>query len=314
MPGFAPLPVLAVDQAVTVAHDQMRERASGVVFALKCRLPALDKLLMGGHQFDNFYVYAGASGSGKSNFLTLLEQDFCDSTLNFGYPKPFKILHFTFEMSAADEVVRMVSSKTKLSYGTLMSAEQPLNAHGEHAAHEALKVINGMPLFYVETSGNYRQIEATVDAVAQKFPDHQLIVTLDHTLLPEYLNEKDEVELTSKIARTGLRIRKKHQAMVIFLSQLNDKIENPIRIQTPAMHYPSKTDLHSSKAIYQNADVVGILHRPEMLNITTYGQKQFPTKDLIAFHGLKVRKGAPGMVRLRAKFAEGTIEQWDQNP
>jgi hypothetical protein len=107
-----------------------------------------------------------------------------------------------------------------------------------------------------------------------------------------------------------IKVRKNYRCCIIMLGQLNDKIENPLRIQNNGMHYPTKTDIHGSKQLYWACDYVLILHRPEELNITSYGRYNYPTTDLLACHVVKARKGIPGLVRLRAQLSKGTIIDW----
>jgi hypothetical protein len=70
----------------------------------------------------------------------------------------------------------------------------------------------------------------------------------------EYLDEMNEVDLINRISRLALVFKKKYNAMVIMLGQLNDKIEQSDRINVPQLHYPKKTDLHGGKSVYMIAD------------------------------------------------------------
>lgn len=148
------------------------------------------------------------------------------------------------------------------------------------------------------------------------FPDHKLIITIDHTLLMEYLDEVSEVDLINRVSRLGLTLKKEYGAMVILLGQLNDKLEQPDRIKIPQLQYPKKMDIHGGKSIYMIADTVIIIHRPESLNITKYGPHFYDTKDLVCWHFLKSRlNGTEGIVRMKQNFAEGTLIPWyDVNP
>jgi len=127
----------------------------------------------------------------------------------------------------------------------------------------------------------------------------------------EYLDEISEVDLINQMSRLALVLKKKYGAMVIMLGQLNDKLEQPERLKTPQLQYPTKTDIHGGKSIYAIADTVIIIHRPELLNLQTYGPKFYPTKDLIVLHFLKSRlNGSEGVLRMRQDFSHGTLLMW----
>lgn len=131
----------------------------------------------------------------------------------------------------------------------------------------------------------------------------------------EYLDEGGEVDLVNKMSRLALSFKKKYDAMVIFLGQLNDKMEMPERQKNPLLQYPSKTDIHGGKSIFMIADTVIIVNRPELLQIQYYGPSKFITKDLVIWHVIKSRlSGMEGIIRMKQDFAHGTLHQWVDEP
>jgi replicative DNA helicase len=76
---------------------------------------------------------------------------------------------------------------------------------------------------------------------------------------------------------------------VIQIAQMNRNIEAPERINNPLSHYPMRSDLSSSDAIFQGSDYVMALHRPEILNISEYGPNHLPTQNKVYVHILKNR-------------------------
>lgn len=303
-----PLPITPYLAAVEKANAKIRENMTDEQPVLITRWAKLNSALGSGFRFERVYVIAGNSGSGKSYFLNMLLSDFI--SINGKYRKPFKILCFSFEMEAADEVIRSYTGKLKTSYGTLLSFEKKLT---EDEYSDVIKVsasILNDTIYFVETSGNVSQIWETVVKFNNMFPSHQIIVTIDHTLLAETMDEKSEVELTSNVAKLALKIRKTIGAMVIVLSQLNDKMETSERRDqdNPRLHFPVKTDLFSSKAVFFCSDTLAVLHRPELLNLNTYGPERWPVKNLVAMHILKDRfAGNAGILRFRQDFANGNL-------
>lgn len=303
------LQVTHISQALDKARSDILEGLSDDQAGLRCRWERVNKALLGSWRFDNVYMLAGASGSGKSYILNMLHQDFCDASLNSNFKKPFIILHFCFEMSASDEVLRTLSNLSKKSYAELLSAHKKLEDYQEII--NKLDILKDRQIYYVETSGNLNQIYNTVKSFKAKFPNHELVISMDHALLVERMNEKDEIQLLANLATLNINIRKELKSLNIIVSQLNDKIEDPKRIAAKALHFPTKTDVHGSKQMYWACDYVWVVHRPESLNIEKYGRMHYPTEGLLAMHLIKSRKGVPGLVRLREKLSEGNIIQWE---
>jgi len=117
----------------------------------------------------------------------------------------------------------------------------------------------------------------------------------------------------AELGKMCIEIRKRFGAMVLLLSQLNDKIEGERRRDpdAPNLHYPLKTDIHGSKQLYHAADVVMVVHQPALLGLETYGRKNLPTRNLVALHCLKNRHGQAGITLLKNNLRHGTFEDWD---
>jgi replicative DNA helicase len=312
------LEVKTAAQVVEEAKKVIEEGRTGEQMALFSRHDKIKAGLLGGWRFNNIYVIAGASGSGKSYYLNMLYQDFMNTTLNAGFKKPFKIIHFGFEMTAYDEVIRAASSNTQNSYRKILSVDEILPDSQYNQTIAYLEKYKEFEIYYVESTGNCSQIEQTVLDFQAKFPQHELVVGMDHTLLADYEGEGSEVELVSNIAKMMLRLRKKIGIMGLEITQLNADIEEIERINNAAHHYPKKKDLHGSKAIFQCADYVIVLHAPEKLGIQKYGIKRlgsqtgYPTEKLIAWHLIKARKGTPGLIRLKDELYKGNIAEWTE--
>jgi len=301
------LEIITQREAIRRANIKIREAMETEFPGLTCRWGKVNEALGGCWHFKEITFIAGPSGSGKSFILNMLREDFA-SELNHKYPKKFKILAFSFEMSAEDEIIRTYSSKLKTSFSTLVSSYKKLTKDYYSMIEETSKHVDNDIIYYVETSGNRDQIYNTIKKFKQDNPGIELIVTIDHTLLLDHLDEAGEVELVTSMSKLAMRIKKEFGAMVIMLGQLNDKIEQPDRIKNPMLHYPKKTDIHSSKSVYMASDTIILINRPELLQIERYGLKEYITKDLIAWHFLKSRLyGNEGLIRMKQDFAHGNL-------
>lgn len=309
-----PLEIITSEEAVRQAMELVEEGRNPNPNYLVTRWKGVNRALSGGFRFAEIYIIAGGSGVGKSYFLNQLVWSFLSKKLNGRFAKPFKILYFSFEMRAAAEMLRTTSTITGMKYANIISGgeENKLTDEGYEKVKAAMNILKHPDLMYVESTGNVYQMYKTVERVKTAYPDHEIVVACDHSLLPDYFKEKSEVELIGNVSKLALKLKKKLKCMVIFLAQLNDKIEEPHRIRDEHLHYPTKTDVHGGKSIYHAGDTVIALHSPEILGIELYGPKQFPTIGLIAAHFLKVRNGNPGLTRLKNMLDQGKIVSWPE--
>jgi replicative DNA helicase len=86
-----------------------------------------------------------------------------------------------------------------------------------------------------------------------------------------------------------MQVKKLPMTSVLQIAQMNRNIEASERINNPTSHYPMRSDLSSSDAIFQASDYVLVLHRPEILNIQEYGPNRLPTTNKVYIHMLKNR-------------------------
>ena len=117
--------------------------------------------------------------------------------------------------------------------------------------------------------------------------DKWLIVILDHTLLVE--GEGSERSIIVDLQKMFIRKKKLAKTSIIQISQMNRNIEQPERINNPSTHYPMRSDLSASDAIYQASDFIVVLSRPELMNLSIYGPQRLPVKNKVYLHFLKVR-------------------------
>lgn len=300
-------------QAIDEAKVEIEEGRSGEQPGLLCRWPLVNRVILGSWRFANTYVIGGMSGGGKSYFINMLRKDFLDSNINANFKKKFRLIHFAFEMSASDEVLREAGGRIKEKYEDLISAYSKLSDAKYTRLVETLDIMKELDMDFVEVTGTVGQIESTIYEYQQKYPHHLLVITLDHTLLTDYKDETSEIALITKLSKMFVGVRKKINSMNILVAQANTELEDMKRITTPTLHYPVKRDLHGAKAVFRDADVVMFLHTPEKLGIARYGTAQvdeetgYSTRDMVFNHVLKVRKRTPGIIRFRQDYANGNL-------
>ena len=305
-----------VDAAIKAKETIERER-QGKQLGLKVRWNGLNIANRKYFRFKQIYLLAGLSGHGKSFLDNIILNDFMDlKNINKDYKGKPLVLYFCYEMTAEDELIRTLSTKMNVSYNRILSSEwdsttktyEGLTEKELETAFSHLHSIGNRPMFYFETAGNLLQLEATVkhyDDLYKK--ERDIIVAIDHTLLSEKLTEKTELELMANTGKTAVRLKKKHNAMVLMLGQLNNNIEDFKRITNPRGHYPIKSDIYAAGQIYNACDTVMTIHQPALLKISNYGEKKMNTKNLVHLQILKARHGHVGSIFLENRLNEGTL-------
>lgn len=301
-------------EALNKVKESMNEEYPGYLTRWSAMNMAAGKVFRPGQ----IYAIAGLSGSGKSFVVNMMREDFANPELNgrLMERKPFKILAFSLEMSSADEILRTISSRMKVSYNDLLSEKEKITENFYAQIKDEAKRVANDVIYYVEDPGDYQQIYDTIEDFAlNKFPSYNIVVTIDHTLLLNHAkNESSDNDLVSNIMRVCRLARKRFNALVIPVAQLRDDIEKPERINNPLLHYPKRQDIYSSKKVYMDSDWIGVIHRPSRLGINYYGPRDYPVNfddgsDLIAFHILKGRlTGKEGWIKFKNQFHKGTME------
>lgn len=334
-----PLPSKTISEAVDEAKGLVQTERSGEINGLYTRWRGVNRALMKYWRFNTVTVIAGASGSGKSAILNMIEDDFTNPQLNPSFlghsnkdiePR-IMLLAFKYEMDAADEVLRNLSGKVEKSYSYLLSSQTitkfgPLENESYNKVTDEeydnyckkLDSLRNKPIRFIELAGTVDQLYSTCAYYKEKFPNRRLVVTLDHSLLSQKLSEKDDLELTAHTAHTAIRLRKNFGALVIFLAQLNGEIEKPIRREKEDLHFPVKTDIHCGNQLYWACDNVIVVHRPELLGITKYGRLQgdgqsysINSKKVIHWAWIKSRKNKTGHIWFENQFDRGGMIQID---
>lgn len=307
------LPIVDINTAIDNALKEVEEGIENEQQGLISRWPKLNKAALGNFRFGKTYVLGGMSGSGKSYILNMIRTDFLNRQLNVNFKKKYRLLHIAFEMTASDEMIRSVSGKVNMSYADILSSFKKLSQDEFNRVKYEMELMRNMDIDFIEVSGTVTEVENTILEYQAKHSDCLLVISLDHTLLTEYENEKDEVRLVTRLSRMFVKVRKQINCMSILVVQLNTEIEEQNRIIKPNLHYPIKRDIHGSKAIYQDADFIFIFHRPEILGISRYGPviidevQGYETEDKIFCHVIKSRHSNVGIIQYKQEFHIGNM-------
>lgn len=146
------------------------------------------------------------------------------------------------------------------------------------------------PIHFIDVPTTPMQVEQIIRAFYEKYvkgTNKHFVIFYDHTLLTKQVGSV--LETMSELERVFIQIKKLPLTTIIQIAQMNRNIEAPERINNSLSHYPMRSDISSSDAIFQASDYVTVIHRPETLGIQEYGPNHLPTKDKIYMHILKNR-------------------------
>lgn len=275
-----------ISYATNEAVEYIRKRKNHEIVSLRTRWSKFNKSCMGGIEPNTIYTIAGISGSGKSSFVNTLESDLIDLNSN----QDVVVLNFSFEMLSSRQVGRKLSSKLRQTTAQLYSSSSDLDNTLLEEVEQTSQQIKSYPIYYVDTPGTVADIASTIDYFYEnKAKGKKFVIILDHTLLVEGQNRESALQVISDLQKLFIRVKKFPDTTIIQLSQMNRNIENPERINNPSMHYPMRSDISSADAIFHASDYVICIHRPELLNIQSYGPNRLPVRDKVYLHILKNR-------------------------
>lgn len=301
--SFNTLPFKSISEVADESLEYIRKRKDKTIVPLKTRWNKFNKVCCGGIEPNMIITIAGGSGSGKSAFANTLETDLIDLNPD----QEIVILSFSYEMLSYRQVGRKLSNKLRKTTAELYSSDQSLSNTEFNKIEEVADKIKKYPIYYIDTPSTVENMEKTIDYFHENIAKGKwLIVILDHALLVEGQGESERGTIVD-LQKMFIRKKKLSNTSIIQISQMNRNIEQPDRINNPSMHYPMRSDLAASDAIFQASDYVTALSRPELLNITAYGINRLPVKDKVYLHFLKVRDGEPFILEFENELKYGNL-------
>lgn len=309
------LPFIPIKDAARQELRYIRGRMSGEIKSLKTPWKKFNEGSMNGIEWGSIITIAGMSGSGKTAILNELETGLFDYNPN----ENFAVLSFNFEMIARRLVGRKISKGLQKTVKQIYSADlndlrANINSDEYRKAEEYTKSIVDKPVWYVDIPGTVQEIRNTIEYFGMHMEENLergILVTLDHSILVKKFGEQNQLETLYQLAAMFNELKKKIKSSYIIVSQLNRGIEATERIQNKNLHYPQKSDVFGADALYQYSDMFLVTHRPEMLNLPSYGPQGLPVEGVVYWHYLKTRDGAPFVAKMRNLLHVNQIKDFD---
>ena len=268
------------------AISYIKGRREHNIVSLRTRWKKFNKQCMGGIEPNTVYTIAGISGSGKSSFANLLQTDIID----FNPSEDVIVLNFSLEMVGFRQVGRTLSNKLRKTTSTLYSSETDLDDDTMSKVIQVCNRLKEYPIYFVDSPTTPMQVQEIISSFYDthvKGTGKHFVILYDHALLTKPIGSV--LETIAELQRVFIQVKKLPMTSVVQLTQMNRNIEAPERINNPLSHFPMRSDLSSSDAIFQASDYVLVIHRPEILNINEYGPNHLPTQNKVYIHVLKNR-------------------------
>lgn len=272
-----------------VANEAVRYiagRREHKIVSLKTRWNKFNKQCMGGIEPNTVLTVAGISGSGKSSFANLITTDVID----LNESEDIIVLNFSLEMVGFRQVGRTLSNKLRKTTSALYSSEKDLDDNTFRMVVSVTNKLKEYPIYFVDSPTTPTQVKDIIMQFYEtyvKSTNKHFIIVYDHALLTKQVGSV--LETISELERVFIQVKKLPMTSIIQLAQMNRNIESSERINNSMSHYPMRSDLSSSDAIFQASDYVCVIHRPEILNIQEYGPNHLPTSNKVYIHMLKNR-------------------------
>ncbi len=220
----------------------------GKVVGIPSGFADLDSLT-GGFQSGQMVVIAARPGMGKTSFaLNVAEHASVDAKK--------AVAIFSLEMTNQELMMRLLASRARVSSQTIrkgFTTQEDL-MRITHAAHE----IKDAPLYFDSTVGlTLAQLRTRARRLKKRYNIDMIIVDYLQLIMPPAHRRNDNravevAEISGGVKAMAMEL----EIPVLVLSQLNRKPDE-------RGGQPRLSDLRESGAIEQDADIVGLLYRPE---------------------------------------------------
>jgi len=300
-----PAKPLVMDAMVSIERTFEKR---GEVMGLATGFRDLDRLTSGLHD-GNLFIIAGRPSMGK----TALAMNIVEN-VSVGRNTPVGV--FSLEMSGQELMIRMICSRARVNL-RLLHDGFPKEEH-HHKLTTAASDLMKAPLYIDDSAGlAINQVRARARRMKQQYKIQLLVI--DYMQLMRAPSRRAESSRQAEVAdiSSGVKaLAKELNIPIIVLSQLNRQPESRDEGK------PRLADLRESGAIEQDADVVGLLVRPEVYEDDDEKRKELKGKAHLVI--AKQRNGPTGDIDLtfigdytrfedQARVEEGDIPRLERD-
>lgn len=262
-------------------------RNKGEITGIPTGFPSIDSRLLG-LQPGQLIVIAARPGVGKTSLVLNWAVNGCKQS---GLP----VAIYSMEMLTAELGMRILSSEANIDSRKIRMKD--FGPHDMKNMFTAVQNLSRLPIV-INDSGASTLIDIRSQCRRLKAEQGLGLIIIDYLqLMQPHVRKPSREQEISEISRGLKELAKELSCPIIALSQLNRSSE------ARTDKRPQLSDLRESGAIEQDADIVCLIHRPDM------GDPNSPKKGIATVIVAKNRAGEPGDIDLawiasQTKFAE----------
>ena len=269
----------------TIFLDLKEKSLNPQLLGLTSGLYELDSLTQG-FQKSDLIILAGRPAMGKTA-LSL------NITLTSIKKSQLPILFFSLEMSKEQIIYRLLSMETNINQIRLKTGK--LSQPDWSKLTKVMKIISKLPLFIDDTVNlSINEIRSKIKTILFEHKNLGLVI-IDYLQLMQISKTKLEnrAQELSQITRSLKTLAREFNIPIIALSQLSRNVENRVDKK------PILSDLRESGSIEQDADLVLMLYRNQLLKKEDLNSLQKFESEQIELILAKHRNGPTGTIKLR---------------
>ena len=269
--------------------DGISDRADGGSIAMSTGMPDFDRLFNGGLRPGQLVIVAGRPSMGK----TALTSD-----IGLNMAEHYSVLNFSMEMEGQEIASRALANRGRVALSSILGQIGPEDSAAWAGVTAGVIKLDDIR-FAIDDTPAITLIELRMKAKAWKRRHGLHVIIVDYLGLMTGGEGDKRHEQIGSYSRGLKALAKELGVAVIALAQLNRQVEG-----RPDKR-PMLSDLRDSGEIEQDADIVMLVHRPEMY--------EPENEDVRGFAEVLIRKqrsGALGDIPLRFEGATCRFEQW----
>ena len=281
-------------------HDSLKEleradRNKGEISGMSTGFEAIDRKLLG-LQPGQLVIIAARPGVGKTSLVLNWAVNACKQS---GLP----VAIYSMEMLTNELGLRILSSEANIDSRKIRTKD--FGPHEMKNMFAAVQQLSRLPIV-INDSGATTLIDIRSQCRRLKAEQGLGMIVIDYLQLMQcHVKKNSREQEISEISRGLKELAKELGVPIIALSQLNRSSE------ARTDKRPQLSDLRESGAIEQDADIVCLIHRPDM------GDPNSPKKGIATVIVAKNRAGEPGDVDLawiasQTKFAPLEFQRPEQ--
>ncbi|MDY0961764.1 replicative DNA helicase [Massilia sp. CFBP9026] len=269
--------------------DGISDRAEGRAFAMATGIPSVDRLFNGGLRPGQLVIVAGRPSMGK----TALTSD-----IGLNMAENYSVLNFSMEMEGQEIASRALANRGRVALSSILGEIRPDDSAAWAGVTAGVVKLDDIR-FAIDDTPAITLLELRMKAKAWKRRHGLHVIIVDYLGLMTGGEGEKRHEQIGSYSRGLKALAKELGVAVIALAQLNRQVEG-----RPDKR-PMLSDLRDSGEIEQDADIVMLVHRPEM-----YEPENEDVRGYAEVLVRKQRSGSLGDIPLRFEGATCRFEQW----